>query len=170
MSKTKKEASRKKSLGEIGELYALKALVDHGYKNITNINDKTRNEKFADLYCEKDGEKLIVSVKARNKFTNKQKVNSAYKLGQNSQTAIDKAKYAEKKYKAKAYGMALQFDEKTYSVFIVSLKELHDKHKLLKIVNYKIPIKECENKLIGKILEKDKPHYIDWQYFTNQEK
>jgi len=38
--KNKKEASRKKSLGELGELFAIKALVDNRYDNIVNLNDK----------------------------------------------------------------------------------------------------------------------------------
>ena len=35
------EAARKKSLGELGELFAIKALVDRGYDRIRNLNDKS---------------------------------------------------------------------------------------------------------------------------------
>jgi len=35
--KNKKEASRKKSLGELGELFATKALVDNHYEKIVNL-------------------------------------------------------------------------------------------------------------------------------------
>ncbi len=38
----KKEASRKKSLGELGELFAIKALVDNHFEKIVNLNDKKR--------------------------------------------------------------------------------------------------------------------------------
>ncbi len=45
----RKEAARKKSLGELGELFALKALVDKKFDRIRNLNDNTLNEPFADL-------------------------------------------------------------------------------------------------------------------------
>lgn len=34
----KKEAARKKSLGELGELFAIKALVDKKFDSIRNVN------------------------------------------------------------------------------------------------------------------------------------
>jgi hypothetical protein len=53
---SKKEAMRKKALGELGELVALKTLVDHGFEKISHLNDtKRRNYPFADLLAEKDG-------------------------------------------------------------------------------------------------------------------
>ena len=58
----KKEASRKKSLGELGELFAIKALVDNHYEKIINLNDKKMNFPFADLYAEKEGKRFIFSV------------------------------------------------------------------------------------------------------------
>lgn len=36
----RKEAARKKSLGELGELFALKALVDNRFDRIRNLNDE----------------------------------------------------------------------------------------------------------------------------------
>lgn len=68
MSIEKKEAARKKSLGELGELFAIKALVDEQYDKIRNLNDDHMNEAFADIYCEKDGKRYVISVKARNKY------------------------------------------------------------------------------------------------------
>jgi len=53
----KKEAARKKSLGELGELFALKALIDKKFDRIRNLNDDKLNETFADIYCEKDSSK-----------------------------------------------------------------------------------------------------------------
>lgn len=55
----RKEAARKKSLDELGDLFAIKALVDRGYDKISNLNDSRLNEPFADLVCEKDGIKSI---------------------------------------------------------------------------------------------------------------
>ena len=65
---SKKEAARKKSLGELGELFAIKSLVDAQYDKIRNLNDDNMNEAYADIYCEKDGKKYIIRVKARNKY------------------------------------------------------------------------------------------------------
>ena len=65
---SKKEASRKKSLGELGELFAIKAIVDKGFDKIRNLNDQKLNEPFADIFCEKNGVRYIISIKARNKY------------------------------------------------------------------------------------------------------
>jgi|GEM_PF-3968275 len=43
---TQKEAARKKSLGELGELFAIKALVDNKFDKIRNLNDQHLNEPF----------------------------------------------------------------------------------------------------------------------------
>lgn len=56
---SEKEAMRKKALGELGELVALKTLVDNGFEKISHLNDiKRRNFPFADLLAEKDGKKI----------------------------------------------------------------------------------------------------------------
>ena len=75
-----KEAARKKSLGELGELFAIKALVDKKFDRIRNLNDKIMNEAFADIECEKDGVCYVISVKARNKFQKNGKLNTRYNL------------------------------------------------------------------------------------------
>jgi hypothetical protein len=96
----KKEAARKKSLGELGGLFAIKALVDKIFDRIRNLNDNIMNETFADIECEKDGVRYVISVKARNKYQKNGKLNSRYNLGS---TVYDKAPSAEKKYNASAY-------------------------------------------------------------------
>lgn len=90
-----KEAARKKSLGELGELFAIKALVDKEFDRVRNLNDRQLNEPFADIECEKGGRKFVVSVKARNKFQRDGRLNSRYNLGTN---AYDKAAASEKKF------------------------------------------------------------------------
>src|ERR1035437_5164310 len=101
----KKEAARKKSLGELGELFAIKALVDKKFDMIRNLNDDTMNETFADIECEKDGIKYVISVKARNKYQKDGKLNTRYNLGA---SVYEKALTAEKKHNASAYWMAIQ--------------------------------------------------------------
>jgi len=118
----KKEAARKKSLGELGELFAIKALVDKNFDKIRNLNDDKRNETFADLKCEKDGKTYMISVKARNKFQKNGRLNTRYNLGTN---AYQKAKDSELKHNATAYWMAIQFDKDNFSIYFGSLSELN---------------------------------------------
>ena len=155
--KRKKEASRKKSLGELGELFAIKALVDDKYEKIINLNDKIMNFPFADLYAEKGKSRLIISVKARNKFQKNGKLNASYNVGND---AYKKAASAEKEYEAEPYWMAIQFDQFTYSIYFGSLKELKEKNS--------IPLRQCEEGSIGVCLVKDKRHYFDFGFFGNE--
>ena len=153
----KKEAARKKSLGELGELFAIKAFVDNKFDRIRNLNDKSMNEPFADIECEKDGKRYIISVKARNKYQKNGKLNTRYNLGSN---AHEKALNAENKYNAVAYWMAIQFDRNSFSIYFGSLKELKG--------GKAIPVDKCEKGLIGEIWENNKRHYFDFDYYTNQ--
>ncbi len=59
-----KEAARKKSLGKLGELFAIKALVDKKFDRIRNLNDQSMNETFVDIESEKGDKRYIISVKA----------------------------------------------------------------------------------------------------------
>ena len=153
----KKEAARKKSLGELGELFAIKALVDKKFDRIRNLNDNLMNETFADIECDKDGIKYIISVKARNKYQKNGKLNTRYNLGNE---VYEKALSAEKKYNATAYWMAIQFDSKSYSIYFGSLKEINGSRA--------IPVNKCEKGLVGEIWELDKRHYFDFEYYTNK--
>ena len=153
----KKEAARKKSLGELGELFALKALVDQKFDKIRNLNDKIMNEKFADIVCEKNGIRYVISVKARNKYQINGKLNTRYNLGSN---AYEKASYAEEKYNAKAYWIAVQFDNTSFSIYFGSLEELNGSKA--------IPVNKCEKGLVGVIWELDKRHYFDFDYYSNK--
>ena len=153
----KKEAARKKSLGELGELFALKALVDKKFDKIRNLNDNIMNETFSDIECEKDGFRYIISVKARNKFTKAGKLNTRYNLGK---SVYEKTLLAEVKYNANAYWLAVQFDRKSFSIYFGSLKELNGSKA--------IPVDKCAKGLIGEIWELDKKHYFDFEFYTNQ--
>ena len=153
----KKEALRKKSLGELGELFGIKALVDSHFERVVNLNDRKMNYPFADLYAEKDNKKYIVSIKARNKFQKNHTLNAHYNLGSN---AYSKASLAEAEYGAEAHWMAIQFDVKTYSVYFGSLAELNHRKA--------IPLRECAQGKIGSCLVKDKRHYFDFSFFENK--
>jgi len=156
-SANKKEAARKKSLGELGELFALKALVDNEFDKIRNLNDNIMNETFADIQCEKDGKKYIVSVKARNKFQKNGKLNTRYNLGQN---VYAKSQNAEMKYQAEAYWMAIQFDYNSYSIYFGSLKDLNGSKA--------IPVDKCSAGKIGIIMVNNKRHFFDFEFYSNR--
>jgi hypothetical protein len=151
-----KEAARKKSLGELGELFAIKTLVDNKFDKIRNLNDDKFNEEFADLKCERGGIKYIISVKARNKFQKNGKLNSRYNLGSN---AYQKAKRAEMKYGAEAYWMAIQFDKTNFSVFFGPLSELNGSKA--------IPVDKCAKGFLGSILVNKGRHYFDFEFYSN---
>lgn len=155
---SKKEAMRKKALGELGELVALKTLVDNGFEKISHLNDtKRRNYPFADLFAVKDGKKYAISVKARNKFQKNGTLNNRYNLKRAHIEAV------ENELDAEAYWMAIQFDKNSYSVRFGSVMELKDaRGKPLS----GIPMgKDCA---YGKEWVKDKSHYFDFSFFTNQ--
>jgi hypothetical protein len=143
-----KTALRSISLGTLGELLAIKALVDNGFNNIRNLNDKKTNYPYADLYAERGNEKYVISVKARNKYERSGRLNSRYNLGKNHH---DHAKKAERKFKAIAAWLAIPIDDKTYSVFFGTLKSLNgnlgismtEKNKL----NYESLGSECSHNL-----------------------
>ncbi len=153
----KKEASRKKSLGELGELFALKSLVDNKFDRIRNLNDDSMNEAFADISCEKDGIKYIISVKARNKFQKNGKLNTRYNLGKD---VYEKALASQKKYEATACWMAIQFEHNSFSIYFGQLDELNGSKA--------IPIDKCEKGIIGKTIVHNKRHYFDFDYYTNK--
>ncbi len=156
MNSNQREALRRKSLGELGELVAIKALVDAKYTRISNLNDHQINFPFADLYAQKGKNRLVISVKARNKHLADGKLNSRYKLGSK---AMEHAQAAEKEFKAQAFWMAVQFDYRSFSIYLGSMEELNG--------NLGIPIRKCMNGEIGQCLAADKRHYFDFRFFTN---
>ena len=156
MKTAKKEAARKKSLGELGELFAIKALVDEKFDRIRNLNDDHMNEAYADILCEKNGKRIVVSVKARNKYQKDGKLNASYNLGAN---AYEKAQKIAAKYNAEPYWMAIQFDTHEYSIFFGSLEELDGKKA--------IPVKKCMSGEIGSILVNNRRHYFDFDFYSN---
>ena len=103
--------------------------------------------------------KLIISVKARNKFQKNNTLNSAYKIGKN---AYANAELAKEQYKGEPYWMAIQFDQLTFSIYFGALEELKGKNA--------ISIRKCEEEIIGQCLVKDKRHYFDFDFFINEKK
>ena len=156
LTENQKEAMRKKSLGELGELFAIKTLVDNQFDKIRNLNDDHMNEAYADLVCEKDNQKYIISVKARNMYQINGLINGQYNIGSN---AYENAKKAEDKYCGKAYWMAIQFDIHHYSVFFGLLESLNGSKA--------ISIYKCKSGELGITLVNNKKHYFDFDFYKN---
>tara|TARA_B100001142_G_scaffold197971_1_gene196797 strand:+ start:261 stop:749 length:489 start_codon:yes stop_codon:yes gene_type:complete len=153
-----KESMRRKALGELGELFAIKTLVDNGFTQIRNLNDVKMNYPFADLYAEKDGGRYVISVKARNKFENNGiNENLRYKLGSK---CYENANAAEEEFDAEACWMAIPFDKSKVTIYFGTLKELDG--------NKAISISKCKSGEIGKRLVNNKEHYFDWDFFDNK--
>jgi hypothetical protein len=131
-------------------------LVDKKFDRIRNLNDSKVNEPYADIECEKDGLRYVISVKARNKYQKNAKLNSRYNLGSN---VYEKALSTEKKYNAMACWIAIQFDHKSFSIYFGILKELNGSKA--------IPVDKCEKGLVGEIWELNKRHYFDFEFYTN---
>jgi hypothetical protein len=148
-------ALRAKSLGALGELLAIKALVDNGFNNIRNLNDQKRNFPYADLYAERDTEKYVISVKARNRYEKNGRLNSRYKLG--SECKI-KAKKAELEFNAKAAWMAISIFDDFYSIYFGTLESLP--------VKTGIPMKENHVQKY-ECLVKEKQHGLDFKPYKN---
>ncbi len=154
--KDKEYISRTKSLGALGELIAIKVLVDKGFERIQNLNDKKANFPYGDLLAEKDGIRYVISVKSRNKYQRDgASLNDRYKLGNN---CYENAKAAAEHYDAVAYWMAIQFDNDKYTVYFGSLAQLEGKKA--------IPMSEPH---LGqyKCLAHNQKHGIDFRPYSN---
>jgi hypothetical protein len=159
IQKDKEFSLRVKSLGSLGELIAIKALVDNDFERIRNLNDQRRNFPFGDLFAEKDGKRYLISVKARNKYQRDGTLNSRYNLGNK---CLENAKFACERYKgAEPYWMAVQFDGDSYSVYLGSLSLL-DGNKAIPMSPQHLSKYIC--------LVDNKEHGIDFRPYLNRYK
>src|SRR4051794_10592293 len=103
-------AARAKNLGNIGEELAARFLAINRFTGIRNLNNLSANACYADLFAERDGQKYVISVKARNKFERTGVLNARYKLGKD---AVRLAQQAEEAWQAKAAWIAISLEAKT---------------------------------------------------------
>jgi hypothetical protein len=148
-------ALRAKSLGALGELLAIKALVDNGFNSIRNLNDQKRNYPYADLYAERGDEKYVISVKARNRYERTGNLNSRYKLGNDCEM---KAKNAEVHFNATAAWMAISVLDDIYSVYFGTLECLELKTGIPMTASH-LSRYEC--------LVREKQHGLDFRPYKN---
>ena len=158
MKKIKKDKEfiiRTKSFGALGELIAMKTLVDNNFERIQNLNDQKKNFPYGDLLAKKGRKRYVISVKSRNKYQRDGTLNSNYKLGKN---CYENAKAAEKQYDAEPYWMAIQFDGNRYSVYFGSLAQLNGKKGI------PMNVQHLSN---YKCLSYNQKHGIDFRPFLN---
>ncbi len=58
----------------------MESLYEGGFKNIRDLNKVRANNIFADIAAERNGTAYIISVKARNRLTNKGELNKYYNI------------------------------------------------------------------------------------------
>jgi hypothetical protein len=148
-------ALRVRSLGALGELLAIKALVDNGFNNIRNLNDQKRNYPYSDLYAERGDQKYVISVKTRNRYQNNGHLNDRYKLGTDCKS---KARQAELKFNATAAWMAISILDDVYSVYFGTLDALAGKNGI-PMGDNDITKYDC--------LAKEKHHGLDFKPYKN---
>jgi hypothetical protein len=153
-----REAKRKRSLGQLGELFAIKALVDNEFDKIRNLNDEKFNYPFFDLSAVKDNKKYLISVKARNKYQADGKLNSYYKLGPKSKWHSDVALSDG----FVPCWLSVQFDIDTYSVFFGEILALGERNS--------IPMDGVKTLDVGISLVLNKRHQFDFDFFSNVSK
>ena len=144
-----------KSLGVLGELLAIKTLVDNNFNNIKNLNDQKKNFPYADLYAERGNEKYVISVTTRNRYETNGNLNRRYKLGKDCHSQAERA---ESQFSAKAAWMAISIYDDIYSIYFGTLELLSGNTGIL-IAEKHLKNYEC--------LVYEKIHGLDFRPYKN---
>ena len=116
---------RFKILGDIGEELAEILLKNNGFVNITNLNKVKKNFPFADFKAEKDGNKFLISVKARNKYENNGSLNYRIKLGKKVYEHIDKLKKMPEYMDYIPAWLIILIEENTFDSYFGTIEQLN---------------------------------------------
>jgi hypothetical protein len=100
-------------LGLIGEYLARTLLEHHGFSDVRKL---PTNHPDADFLAVRNGERLFISVKARNKFQNNGTLNFRYKL-ESKRRKLRNALDVAQKYDAKFAWPTVQIDKDTYCAY-----------------------------------------------------
>lgn len=102
-------------LGKLGEELAFSLLSRSGFTEICNLNEMKTNHEDADFLATKDGRRFFISVKARNKCTNRGTLNPRYKLHNNrtKEDALDTARSLNAEYA----WLVVQVERATFSAY-----------------------------------------------------
>lgn len=120
------EGKRFKRLGDYGEILAKKVLEENGFEDVRNLNEARMNFPFADYYARKDGEEYLISVKTRNKYERRGKLNCRYKMG-DTDSKLRKI-YSDDSYKeyhsCVPAWMAISMEEITFDAYWGLISEM----------------------------------------------
>ena len=155
-------------LGRIGEEWAPPLLNRAGFTDIRNLNAKKMNHEDADFPASRDGHLYFISVKARNKWTNKGEpdLNSRYKLhskGRSIQDALETAR----SYQAEYAWLTIQVDRNTYSAYFGTHSQLLLPGPTGQKLNGKGVMMTNTYTCGYMVLAKDEPHGYNYDQISN---
>ena len=104
-----KKATRKKKLGDLGELIATTLLKKAGFTDIRNLNLEYQNTPYADILAKRKGKDYVISIKARNKYEVSGVLNSRYKF---EDDCYNHAAKISKQYNAEPAWVSIALDIK----------------------------------------------------------
>jgi hypothetical protein len=119
-------AGRWKRLGDAGEKLARELLLQNGFTDVENLNDRKMNFPFADFFAVRAGVRFVISVKIRNKYEasrgGQKRLNTRYKLGSQ---CYEHAEAAEREFNAQSAWLTIAFDAETYDAYFGLLSSLN---------------------------------------------
>lgn len=148
----------------IGEELAPSLLREAGFTVITSLPG---NHPDADFLASKDGRRYLISVKARNKWTNTGELNPRYKL-HSKLRSTEKALATARDYGAEYAWLAIQIDRRTYSAFFGTHAQLLNAQEMGRKLNGTgIPMGERYLSRYQR-LAGDHTHEYDYDDISNQ--
>jgi len=113
---------RRKTLGDLGEQIAEELLRENGFKKIRNLNENHPNHRFADFLAERDGRSYLISVKARNAYTQAGTLNSTYNIRKRTEDVNE----LSARYQAEPAWLTIQIftDTGCYNAYFGTIAEL----------------------------------------------
>lgn len=116
------DVKRRRALGCWGEKKAAELFGRAGFLYVRDLNSDAANHPFADVFAERGGERFIVGVKTRNKYTAAGPLNAAYNVCKKGSDLSDLAS----RYGARLACLAVQVnvEVQSFSAFFVPMSEL----------------------------------------------
>jgi len=113
---------RRKTLGDLGEEIAQELLRENGFEKIRNLNEIQPNHRFGDLLAERDGRRYLISVKARNAYTQAGSLNPTYNIRKRTEDVNE----LDALYQAEPAWVTIQIftDKGHYNAYFGTIAEL----------------------------------------------
>jgi hypothetical protein len=155
-------------LGRIGEELAPPLLEQAGFTDIQNLNAKKMNHEDADFLASRGGHRYFISVKARNKWTNKGEpdLNPRYKL-HSKRRSIQDALETARSYQAEYAWLTIQVDRTTYSAYLGTHTQLLSPGPTGRKLNGKGVMMTDAYTRGYRALAEDEPHGYNYDLISN---